>query len=407
MIFRKQKRHIALTLLLALLLGVTGCGDPRITDRTASAESSSGSGRVTNADEGTVSDPDATETPADKTPKPATPTPKPTPQIDKITLSCAGDCTIGTDPKFNYSTSLNAMVSRVGDMGYFFHNVQKYFANDDMTIVNFEGTLTNRTTPAQKTFTFRGPPSYVKILKKGNIESVAFANNHCRDFLEGSYYDTIETLKNAGIKYSSYSRIGIYKVKKKKTGNRYKIGMVSVCGLDSYTASISQIQSGIARLKKKHCSLIVVSMHDGIERMYSPRDSQKSIARYAIDHGANLVLGHHPHVLQGVERYKGAYIVYSLGNFCFGGNSNPSDKDTMIARPTFVFKNGKLKIRQTVLRLIPCCLSSTTAYNNYQPTPKKGSEKYRLLGKIDSMCEPLGTTLKDEKGKLTCVLRKK
>ena len=99
--------------------------------------------------------------------------------------------------------------------------------------------------------------------------------------------------------------------------------------------------------------------------------------------------------------------MYSLGNFCFGGNSNPSDKDTMIARPVFTFKDGKLQKKKTVLKLIPCCLSSTTSYNNYQPTPKKGSERTRLLGKINNMCEGLGTTLKDASGKLTNVVSKK
>lgn len=403
---KKRKKIILPVLLLVLGLTTAGCGDSSLTSSGNSLPSVADS---TSETDGTIPDPsaspDATEAP-DPTPEP-TLTPKPTPQIDKITLSCAGDCTIGTDPKFNYSTSLNAMVTRVGDMGYFFKNMQKYFDNDDMTIVNFEGTLTNRTTPAQKTFTFRGPPSYVKILKKGNIESVGFANNHCRDFLEGSYYDTMATLKKAGIKYSSYYRTSIYKVEKKKTGNKYKIGMISVCGLDSYSGSLAQIKSGTERLKKKNCDLIIVSMHDGTERMYSPRDSQKGIARYAIDHGADMVLGHHPHVLQGVEKYKGSYIIYSLGNFCFGGNSNPSDKDTMVARPTFVFKNGKLKKGQTILRLIPCCLSSTTAYNNYQPTPKTGSERGRVLAKINNMCEPLGTTLKDDQGKLTTIVRKK
>ena len=196
-------------------------------------------------------------------------------------------------------------------------------------------------------------------------------------------------------------------MKKERTGNKYKIGMISVCGLDSYSASLTQIESGIKKLKKKNCALIIVSMHEGIERQYSPESDQKGIAHFAIDHGADIVLGHHPHVLQGVEKYKGAYIVYSLGNFCFGGNSNPSDKDTMIARPTFVFKNGRLKKGQTILRLVPCCLSSTTSYNNYQPTPKTGSERTRLLGKINGMCEALGTTLKDENGKLTIRVRKK
>ena len=385
----RSRRHmyIRLSLILIMSLLITACGSTGSTTSGSNAD-----GTVAETDYDDPENPDgstATEAPA-PTEKPA-PTPKPTPQIDKITLSCAGDCTLGTDPRFGYSSSLIATMDRVGDPAYFFKNVQKYFAKDDMTIVNLEGTFTNRTTRAEKTFTFKAPPSYVKILTEGSVEAVAFANNHCRDFGTGSYDDTRETLKKAGVKYSSYSIVSIYKVKKEKTGNKYKIGMISVCGLDSYEGSRSQIASGMKKLKKRNCDLIIMSMHDGIERQYAPRDSQKGLARYAIDLGANLVLGHHPHVLQGVEKYKGAYILYSLGNFCFGGNSNPSDKDTMIARPTFMFKNGKLKKRQTIL----------------QPTPKKGSERTRLLSKINGMCEPLGTTLKDETGRLTLRVSKK
>ena len=328
--------------------------------------------------------------------------------IDRVTISCAGDCTIGTDPKFSPYTNFTSVMNAVKDKAYFFKNVQRYFAKDDMTLVNFEGTLTSRTTRAPKTFTFKGPASYVKILTKGNIEAVAFANNHCRDFGQGSYTDTIRTFKKAGVKYSSYTKTCSYRVKKKKTGTKIRIGMISVNGLESYFAATAQIKSGIKRLKKeKKCDLIVVSMHAGIERQYYPTSTQKNLARYAIRSGAHLVLGHHPHVLQGVEKYRGAYIVYSLGNFCFGGNSNPSDKDTMIARPTFVFKNGKLQKKKTKLKLIPCCLSSTMSRNNYQPTPKKGSEKKRLLRKINGMCEALGTTLRDKKGKMTLLCRKK
>ena len=397
---KKQLTRISVFLITALLLTACSSAGEPATEQVQSA--------ITEEDENGNTDVVATdETPAPVPTEKPTPTPKPTPQIDRITLSCAGDCTIGTDPRFGYGSSFIATYDRVKDYSYFLKNVQRYFANDDMTIVNFEGTLTNRTTRVDKTFTFRAPPSYVKVLTKGSVEAVAFANNHCRDFGIESYNDTRETLKKAGVKYSSYSIVSTYRIKKEKTGNKYKIGMISVCGLDSYEGSKSQIASGIKKLKRRNCDLIIMSMHDGIERQYYPRESQKGLARYAIDLGANLVLGHHPHVLQGVEKYKKAYIVYSLGNFCFGGNSNPSDKDTMIARPTFIFKNGKLKVRQTVLRIIPCCLSSTTSYNNYQPTPKKGSEKKRVLSKINDMCEALGTTLKNSSGKLTTIVSNK
>ena len=389
---REMKRRIAVWLLMALCFSMTGCGDG---SRASNGDSLAAGDSASVAASGESVAPDKTAKPK------ATKTPKPTPKIDEVTLSCAGDCTIGTDPKFNYSTSLNAMVSKVGDKAYFFKNVQKYFAKDDMTLVNFEGTLTDRTTRADKTFTFKGPASFINIITKGNIESVAFANNHCRDFGQGSYEDTIATFKKAGVKYSSYSTVGTYTVKKEKTGTKIKIGMISVNGLEGEYASEQYIKKGIQKLKKKKCSLIVVSMHAGIERQYTPNGTQVNIAHYAVNAGADLVLGHHPHVLHGVEKYKGVYIVYSLGNFCFGGNSNPSDKDTMIARPVFTFKNGKLQKKKTTLKLIPCCLSSTMSYNNYQPTPKKGSERTRLLKKINGMCEALGTTLKDSNGKLT------
>lgn len=119
--------------------------------------------------------------------------------------------------------------------------------------------------------------------------------------------------------------------------------MIAVNGLEGVSSSKHYIKSGIQKLKKKKADLIIVSMHAGIEKTSSLDAVQKSIAHYAVKQGANLVLGHHPHVLQGIEKYKGAYIVYSLANFCFGGNTNPPDKDTMIYQQTFTFKKNKLQ----------------------------------------------------------------
>lgn len=107
-----------------------------------------------------------------------------------------------------------------------------------------------------------------------------------------------------------------------------------------------------------------------------------NLAHSAIDHGADLVLGHHPHVLQGIEVYNGKNIVYSLGNFCFGGNSNPSDKDTMIFQQTFTVQNGEL-VEDNVTNVIPCSLSSESGRNTYQPTPLEGEEKDRVMAKIE------------------------
>lgn len=311
-----------------------------------------------------------------------------------ITISAAGDCTLGSDQSSPSSVNFYAVYRKKKDPAYFFKKVKSIFEEDDMTLVNFEGTLTKRTTRAQKRFAFKGKESYVNILKKGSIEAVAFANNHCRDYGNGSYKDTIRTFNKAGIKYSSYSKVGIYKVKGKK------IGMISVNGLEGESKSKKLIADGMKKLKKKKADLRIISMHAGIEHTSTLCPEQKKIARYAIDKGANLVLGHHPHDLQGIEKYKGAYIVYSLANFCFGGNTNPVDKDTMIFQQTFVFHKGKLSKKSTA-EVIPCSVSSTDGINNYQPAPAKGKKKARILKKINNFCQPLGVSLKKEKGKLT------
>lgn len=318
-----------------------------------------------------------------------------------ITISAAGDCTFGSDRSSPSSVNFYAVDRTKKNSGYFFKKVKKIFEKDELTLVNFEGTLTKRTTRAPKTYAFKGSPSYVNILKKGSVEAVAFANNHCRDFGNGSYKDTIQTFKKADITYSSYSKVAIYKAKGKK------IGMISVNGLENLSSVKQLIHSGMKKLKKKKADLCIVSMHAGNEHTYTVSSTQKSIARYAVQKGADLVLGHHPHNLQGIEKYKGVYIVYSLGNFCFGGNTNPPDKDTMIFQQTFVFQKDKLKSKKSKVKIIPCSVSSVSSINNYQPAPAKGKKRTRILKKLDKMCRPMGLTLKDKKGKWTNSLHRK
>ncbi len=320
--------------------------------------------------------------------------------VTAVTVSAAGDCTFGSDQASPASANFYAVYKKQKDPAYFFNNVKKYFKQDDLTLINFEGVLTKRATRADKKYAFKGSPGYVDILKKGSVEAAAFANNHCRDFGEGSYTDTVQCFKEAGIIYSSYEKVGMYEVKGKK------IGMISVNGLEGMETAKSLVQKGMKKLKKKDADLRIVSIHAGIEYEKRPSDAQKSLARYAIDQGADLVLGHHPHILQGIEKYRGSYIVYSLGNFCFGGNTNPADKDTMIFQQTFLFRGGKLRKKESKVKLIPCSLSSASGVNNYQPTPVTGKKKKQVLKKIDQLCRPLGLTLQNGKGTLTRTLYK-
>lgn len=319
----------------------------------------------------------------------------------KITISAAGDCTFGSDRISPSSVNFYAVYNRKKDPAYFFRKVKSIFGKDDLTLVNFEGTLTKRTTRADKKYAFKGNPGYVKILKKGSVEAVGFANNHCRDYGEGSYTDTINVFKKAGITYSSYGRVSTYRVKGKK------IGMISVNGLAGTSSAMQLIKSGMQKLKKKKADLCILSMHAGVEYSYTVSADQKAIAKYAVDKGADLVLGHHPHVLQGIQKYKGVYIVYSLGNFCFGGNTNPPDKDTMIFQQSFVFHNDKLKRNKSTIKIIPCSLSSASGINNYQPTTVKGKKRAQILRKLDSISRPLGWTLRNRDGKLTSRLYKR
>lgn len=316
-----------------------------------------------------------------------------------ITVSAAGDCTFGSDRSSPSSVNFYSVHRRVKSNSYFFRKVASIFKKDDLSIVNLEGTLTKRGQRTQKKFAFRGDPSYAKILKKGHINAVSFANNHCRDFGSISYRDTCSVLKKNKIHYASYEKTSIYRTKGKK------IGMVAVNGLENFSTSKNLIQSGIKKLKRRKADLIIVSIHAGTEHTSQLSDTQKALSRYAVRKGANLVLGHHPHVLQGIETYRGAYIVYSLGNFCFGGNTNPTDKDTMIFQQKFTFEGNKLLQKESPAKVIPCSLSSRPDINNYQPKPAAPKRYQRILDRLARYSRPLGTTFRTRKGKRTNILR--
>ena len=292
-----------------------------------------------------------------------------------ITISAAGDCTLGTDEYFDPSTSLNAYYDSNGPE-YFLQNVKSIFDADNLTIVNMEGTLTEETARQDKTYAFKGPAEYAQILTSGGVEAANLANNHSHDYGDKSYTDTIETIEAAGIVSFGYDRTAVMDV------NGIKVGLVGTYELADGMGCKDEMIANIKAVEEQGAQIVIVSFHWGLERENYPTENQVNLAHSAIDNGADLVLGHHPHVLEGIEVYNGKNIVYSLGNFCFGGNSNPSDKDTMIFQQTFTVENGELTA-DNVTNIIPCSVSSESGYNNYQPTPLEGDEAERVRGRIE------------------------
>ena len=311
-----------------------------------------------------------------------TTTPEPTAESVSITVSMVGDCTLGTDVNFDQSTSFDAFYQMKNDPGYFFQNVKDIFTADDLTVANMEGTLTTSNDRQQKTFAFKGDPSYTEILTRGGVEATNLANNHSHDYGDQSYEDTIQYLEAAGITTFGYDRTAVMDVK------GIKVGLIGIYELKDGLGRQQQVIDTIQEVKDQGAQVIIVSFHWGTEKSNVPDDIQKTLAHLAVDQGADLVVGHHPHVLQGIEKYQGKNIVYSLGNFCFGGNKNPSDKDTMIFQQTFTVENGEL-VEDDVTNIIPCSLSSESGYNNYQPMVLEGSEKERVLQKIEEFSAAL------------------
>ncbi|MEE1315165.1 MAG: CapA family protein [Faecalimonas sp.] len=295
-----------------------------------------------------------------------------------ITISAAGDCTFATDVNYAGGPSFVAKYNEQQNPAYFLAGVQSLFANDDLTIVNFEGTLTNLNTRQDKQFAFRGDPSYVNILTQGSVEAVNLANNHSRDYGMQSLADTKQYLSEAGVTHFGYEETAIVERK------GVKIGLIGIYVLPDGLGRMQQLKDHIQKVKQEGAVITIVNFHWGIEREYYPNDVQKQLAHAAIDNGADLVIGEHPHVIQGIETYNGKKIVYSMGNFCFGGNKNPSDKDSMVVQQTFTIRDGKI-LHYDDFKVIPCSISSVSHVNDYQPTILTGAEAERVMKKIEEI----------------------
>lgn len=316
--------------------------------------------------------------------------PEEIPGVVTITISAAGDCSLGNHQEQDYSGSFVEAYDQAEDEGYFLANVLDIFSADDFTIVNLEGVLTTSENPdTSRTYNIKGDPSYAGILTAGSVEAVSMANNHRLDFGTQGTKDTVAALEAEGILYAYDEIVCISEVK------GIRIGYVSVNEVAWGQGTEALVQKGIDKLKTEGVDLIIACCHWDIEKEYYPEAYQTELGRKCIDMGADLVLGHHPHVLQGIEEYNGKYIVYSLGNFSFGANRNPADKDTMIFQQTFTFVEGQLQ-EELNAKVIPCSVSSVSNRNNFQPTPLEGEEAKRVIDKLNEFSKDLGVEINED-----------
>ncbi len=293
---------------------------------------------------------------------------------DKIVISAAGDCTLGSEPNYGYKNSFHHVADNINhDYSYFFKGVRSVFGNDDLTIVNLEGTFTESEPRANKKYCFKGPKSYADILPLGSIEVVNLANNHTYDYLEVGYKDTLKALDDVKVPYFGNELYHIYEIK------GIKIGLIGYNFFASKTNK-NDVLKGLNYLKEQPVDFIIANFHWGIEYNYKFNRTQQEMAYFAIDNGADLIIGHHPHIIQGLEKYKDKYIVYSLGNFVFGGARYPDDHDTFIFQMELNLVDGKIKSNK--INLIPAAVSSIKERNDFQPQILEGLEKTRVLNKI-------------------------
>ena len=302
------------------------------------------------------------------------------PQPEEFVLTFAGDCTLAN---IQGRTGSSTFVGTVGEnYAYPFANVQTYFAEDDCTFVNLECVLSERGYPADKMFTFRGPSTYINILTEGSVEYAGVVNNHTMDYGKDAYNDTLALLDGAGIAYAEDKDTVLF-----TTESGLTIGVYS----HNFPTSTSGIGTKIQSLRDQGAEVVVMCVHWGNEYYFKPTSGQVNIGRYAIDHGADIVFGHHPHVLQPIEEYNGGVIFYSLGNFSFGGNGNPADLDTAVLQQTII-RDPDGTIHMGERNIVPCYITSNPKNgNNYQPTPmdpELDAEAYqRVLRKLNGTYE--------------------
>jgi poly-gamma-glutamate capsule biosynthesis protein CapA/YwtB (metallophosphatase superfamily) len=297
------------------------------------------------------------------------------PSLTVLTVTLAGDCTLGgTESSGKKAGSLANTVEKKG-LAFPFSGLLALFSQDDLTLVNLEGVLSDSSQGenTDKEFAFRGPAEYAKMLPLGSVEAVNLSNNHLDDYGKAGRDATLLALDKQGVAYAGNEWLCVYRT------DRGKIGLAGIRG--SLTEDKKEtIVRQLALLKEADCQIIIYSLHAGQEYALKHNGMQKDMAHFLIDAGADVVAGHHPHVAQGIEIYKNRLIFYSLGNCVFGGNQDPRESDALTVRITFSLEGGKLTSLQAAL--YPIRFTGNQNGNTFRPDILSGKQAEALLKEV-------------------------
>jgi poly-gamma-glutamate capsule biosynthesis protein CapA/YwtB (metallophosphatase superfamily) len=284
-----------------------------------------------------------------------------------LTMTFGGDFTIGDNVQVSGKSIFEKELDQQGrDLNFVFRNVRDILSADDLTVLNFEGTLTTASRNRYRTgndYLFRADPSYVSMLPDNSVEFVTLENNHVMDMGEEGLAETRRVLTDAGVNHSSDGEPGLF------TLYGAKVGILAYQTFDgAYDRLFTQVPEDIAALKAQGADIVICAFHWGAEKDYYPNSNQQKLAKIAIDGGADLVVGHHSHRINPIEEYKGKYIVYSLANFSFAGNTKPDDMSTILFQIRFRLKDGEVTTPDGFI-IIPARISSNASYNDLIITP--------------------------------------
>ena len=296
----------------------------------------------------------------------------------ELLLTLGGDAVLGTRESWQKKEeALPAFLEREG-MGYPFAGLQEWFASDDMTFINLECVLKadRRGESTDKLYRFRGLPEYAAALVEGSVEQVNIANNHYIDYGQAGREATREALDAAGVPYSGFGYTYVWECQ----GHRIGFGG---CRETVFKQDRGIIARDIAALKAAGCEVIVYSCHWGEEYSPSHNELQETMAREAAACGADMVVGTHPHVVQGIDTVEDTVVLYSLGNLMFGGTIDMTTFDAMLARVGLRFGSDGV-YQGCWVQVVPILTSGSAPVNDYRPEPAQGEDRQRILMKIQA-----------------------
>ena len=293
-----------------------------------------------------------------------------------VHITFLGDCTLGGESRLRGSRYGFVQTVKEKGYGWPFRNLTALTAGDDLTVANLEGVLSDRDTLERedKKYNFLGQADYTEILKQGSVECVTLANNHSHDYGEQGYRDTKENIAKAGIASFGTDHMAVWE------RDGLLIGFTGV----NYSASGNygkRLEKQIGILRDLGCAAVITVIHTGDEHTQEINERQRQAAAKAIESGADLVVGHHPHVIQGMTVTDGVPVVYSLGNCVFGGTMYPDDSDALVLRADLDFKDNALT--GITLRFFPISYSGRKDRNDYSPVFLEGDDAARALGKME------------------------